>query len=112
MIFTATIKRFQKILNWYFEATLNINVKSLTGYTPKTEKDEEGNEKTLDPKDVTVTVKANSSVVYDKEILENTENLTVKFENSGNLTIEVLIEGVLKKKTYLDLNKETTLDIQ
>ena len=94
------------------EATLNINVKSLTGYTPKTEKDEEGNEKILEPQEVTVTVKANSAVVYDKEVLENSENLAVKFENSGNLTIEVLIEGVLKKKTYLDLNKETTLDIK
>ena len=94
------------------EAILNINVKSLSGYTPKTEKNEEGNEITLDPEKVAIKVTVGSDTVYNESVLENKENLTVKFNQSGNVTIKVYVDGVVKGPFYLDLNKETTLDIK
>ena len=105
---TLTVNKLPEIK----EATLNINVKSLTGYTPKTEKDEEGNETTLDPEKVKVKITANSDTVYDQSVLENKENLTVKFNKSGNVTIKVYVNEILKETSYLDLNTKTTLDIQ
>ncbi|MGN1299272.1 MAG: Stk1 family PASTA domain-containing Ser/Thr kinase [Candidatus Scatovivens sp.] len=94
------------------EATLNINVKSLSGYTPKEEKDEDGNTITVEPEKVTVKVTVGSDTVYNESVLENKENLTVKFSESGNVTIRVYIDGaVVAGPLYLDLNTKTTLDI-
>ena len=106
---TLTVNKLPEIK----EATLNINVKSLTGYTPKTEKDEEGKDVTVDPEKVTLKVTVGNDTVYNETVLENKENLTVKFNQSGNVTIKVYIDGgLVKGPLYLDLNTTTTLDIK
>jgi len=106
---TLTVNKLPEIK----EATLNINVKSLSGYTPKTEKDEEGNEKILDPEKVTLKVTVGNDTVYNEAVLENKESLTVKFNQSGNVTIKVYIDGgLVKGPLYLDLNTTTTLEIK
>jgi len=106
--------------------TVNINVRSFTGYvepsvneTPDTSLPGADGENTVDntvtvepqgPKNVNVTVKVTSQgsedTVYMKEVPENTENISATFEGVGTVTVKVYIAGVLEKTSTLNLNQE------
>ena len=92
--------------------TVNINVKSFTGYEPNkntnnnTTNTTEGEE----PKNVDVTVKVTSQgtedTVYKKQVPEDTENVSATFEGIGTVTVKVYISGVLEKTEMLNLNQD------
>jgi len=108
--------------------TVNINVRSFTGYvepeppvveTPDPSVPGEEGENSVDntvtvepqgPKNVNVTVKVTSQgsedTVYMKEVPENTENVSASFEGVGTVTVKVYIAGVLEKTSTLNLNQE------
>lgn len=105
---SITINKLQEIKS----GKVNINLKSLMGYTVK--EDEDGNE--IEPNSVEVVVKVTSNgtedTVYKKKHLENSENIIVNVEGIGNITVKVFVDGVRKSQNQLDLNStDTTLNI-
>ena len=84
--------------------TVNVNVKSFTGYTVK--KDEEG--KTITPKKVEVMIKVgDDDVVWQEKHSEDLEKLTVSVQGMGVITVRTYISGVLKSTNQLNLNDAT-----
>lgn len=116
---TLTVNQYAKIT----EGTVNINVKSLTGYTePPTEEKTETNtiSNTTDtnitqkkePKTVELKVTVDGDTVETRKVKENSTSETVKIKGAGNVTIKVFIDGNLKDTQSMDLTKTTTLTIE
>ena len=82
------------------KGTVNINVKSLTGYVE--EKDEEGN--VIDPEEVEVKVTVGADTIYNEKKKENTENISLNVEGIGTVNVKVYINGILKTQTNMNLN--------
>jgi serine/threonine-protein kinase len=117
---TLTVNKIQEIK----EGTVNIHVKSLTGYkeptTTKTtdskddktenktdNKTENKNETTgTTPKTVSVRVKVDEESVYNEKVLENTEVVNVTVKGKGTITVKVYIDEVLKDTRQMDLNSD------
>ena len=97
---SITVNQLQEIKN----GKVNINLKSVVGYTPK--KDENGN--TVTPNNVEVVVKVTSNgtedTIYKKKHPENTESITVDVQGIGTVTVKVFVDGVRKTQDQLDLN--------
>lgn len=110
---TITINKLPEIKS----GTVNINVKSLTGYTPlkvptNTTNDTNSTGGTVvTPKKVEVVVKVNDDVLYKESHSEDTEKVVATIQGIGNVTIRVLIDGVVKATKSLDLNVNNTIDI-
>ena len=92
--------------------TVNINVKSFTGYEPNknTNNNTTNTTESEKPKNVDVTVKVTSQgtedTVYKKQVPEDTENVSATFEGIGTVTVKVYISGVLEKTEMLNLNQD------
>lgn len=102
---TLTVNKIQEIK----EGTVNINVKSLTGYKP--EKDETGEIKK--PNDVVIRVTVDDENVYKQSVSENTENINVTIKGKGVVTVKVYVDEVRKENAQIDLNgSNTILDVK
>lgn len=92
--------------------TVNINVRSFTGYDPSDSSSENTTNTTEPegPKNVDVTVRVTSQgvedTVYKKEVPEDTENVSATFQGIGTVTVKVYISGVLEKTEMLNLNQD------
>ena len=93
--------------------TVNINVRSFTGYDPSDSSSENTTNTTgttTGPKNVDVTVRVTSQgtedTVYKKEVPEDTENVSATFQGIGTVTVKVYISGVLEKTEMLNLNQD------
>ena len=101
-------------------ATLNINVKSITGYTEKTEtkkiEQEDGTTKeekvTIKPKDVKLKVVVDGEQVEERTVSESSTNETVSIQGIGTVTVKVYIDGNLKKTEQINLNTTTEKTIE
>ncbi len=123
---TLTVNKIQQIK----EGTVNINLKSLTGYKEpekvtetenKTENKDENNKEqkentenknvteTAKPKNVSVRVKVNDESVYNQTHPENTENINVTVSGKGVIQIKVYVDEILKSQKQMDLNSENTI---
>ena len=100
--------------------TVNINVKELTGYKPSkpstnttntTNNTNSTSGTSVTPKKVEVVVKVNEDVLYKESHSEDTEKVVATIQGIGNVTIRVLIDGVVKATKSLDLNVNNTIDI-
>lgn len=98
---TLTVNKIQEVK----AGTVNINVKSLTGYTEK--KDEDG--KVVKPNNVSVRVAVNGETVDERSVAENTENVNVTVQGKGVIEIRVYIDEVRKYIGNMDLNGENTI---
>jgi len=118
--------------------TVNVNVKSITGYkeptTPPTDQnttnnvgdgnttDEVNNTTTTKPQEtkiptvklkVTVTSEGVTETAYEKEVSQANTNVPVSISGKGTVTIKVYIDGVAGGRTYeLNLDKENTLTVE
>lgn len=102
---TLTVNKIQEIK----EGTVNVNVKSLTGY--KQEKDENGEVKK--PGTVSVRVTVDDENVYKQTVSEDTENINVTIKGKGVVTVKVYIDEVRKENAQIDLNgSNTILDVK
>ena len=95
------------------KGTVNINLKSITGY--KEQKDEDGN--VIKPENVslkvTVTSGENVETAYENKISPATEKISVPITGKGTVVVKVYIDGVLGgRERSMNLNKETTLTIE
>ena len=92
--------------------TVNINVRSFTGYDSSDSSSENTTNTTEPegPKNVDVTVRVTSQgvedTVYKKEVPEDTENVSATFQGIGTVTVKVYISGVLEKTEMLNLNQD------
>lgn len=115
---TITVNKIQELK----EGTININVKSITGYKEKTsdtsktstEKDKkEGTQsattETNKPKNVTVMVKVDEEKVYEQSVLENVENLNVTIKAKGVVNIKVYVNDVRYANEQMDMNSSNTV---
>lgn len=102
---TLTVNKIQEIK----EGTVNVNVKSLTGYKP--EKDETGAIKK--PDDVVIRVTVDDENVYKQSVSEDTENINVTIKGKGVVTVKVYVDEVRKENAQIDLNgSNTILDVK
>ena len=97
--------------------TINVNLKSLTGYTPKTNEtlDEEGNTviEEVTPDKVKLVIKVGDDVIYDQEQYPSATSISTSFSTTGVKEVKVLVDGVTKKNESVDFSKgDTTLNIQ
>ena len=93
--------------------TVNVNLTSLTGYTPKTVStntvDSNGNTvvstETVKPDKVKLTIKVGDDTIYDQEQLPTETNITQTFSTTGVKEVKVLVDGVTKKTETVDFSK-------
>lgn len=113
---TITINEYQAMKH----GTININVASLIGYTPKYEKvedgvDEDGNTKykevLVTPDKVKLVVTVDNVTVESKDVSEDSKNVSVGFDGEGTVRIRVTIDGIQRATKDLNLNTETTINI-
>lgn len=83
------------------QGTVNINVKSLTGYLEQKNDDGE----VIQPKNVSVRVTVDDKEVYKQNVSEDTENLNVTIKGENIVTVKVYIDEVLKQNFQMDLNE-------
>ncbi len=102
---TLTVNKIQEIK----EGTVNVNVKSLTGYKP--EKDETGAIKK--PDNVVIRVTVDDENVYKQSVSADTENINVTIKGKGVVTVKVYVDEVRKENAQIDLNgSNTILDVK
>jgi len=116
--------------------TVNVNVKSITGYKENTsssgnqntsnnvgEDNEVTNNTTTNTTTetkvptvklkVTVTSEGVTETAYEKSVSQANTNVPVSISGKGTVTIKVYIDGVAGGRTYqLNLDKETTLTVE
>lgn len=93
--------------------TVNVNLTSLTGYTPKTVStntvDSNGNtvvtSETVKPDKVKLTIKVGDDTIYDQEQLPTETNISQTFSTTGVKEVKVLVDGVTKKTETVDFSK-------
>jgi len=100
---TLTVNKHQQIKN----GTVQINLKSLTGY--KEEKDEKG--EVIEPKAVELRVDVEGETQYKEKHNPDMTDIKVPVSGIGTVTIKVYIDGVLKPTgtKNLDLNSANSL---
>ena len=105
---TLTVNKIQELK----EATINVHVKSITGYkeSESSEKDDE-NKKT--PKNVTVRINVDDEDVYKQSVPENTEIITKTIKAKGVANVRVYIDEVRYANEQIDMNgNNTVLDVK
>ena len=98
---TLTINKIQETK----DGTININVKSLTGYIQQKDEDEN----IIPPKKILLKVDVDDKEVYNKEVLEDTENVDIKVKGINIISVKIYIDGKLKKETQLNFNESNAI---
>ena len=105
------------ILCWFKKSTVtvNVNLKSLTGYTPQTTNvatntvDSNGNtvyeQQEVTPNKVKLTIKVGDDTIYDQEQYPSATNITQTFSATGVKEVKVMVDGVTKKSETVDFSK-------
>ena len=93
---TITVNKIAQIKT----GTVQINLKSLTGY--KEEKDEEG--EVIEPEKVEVKVTVGNDTVYKEKQNPDLTDIKVPVSGVGTITVKVYVDDVRKGEKSLDLN--------
>ena len=113
-VITITVNRIEEVKS----GTVTVNVKSITGYTPKYTKNEEtGEEVLVEPENVklrvTVTSQGTTETAYEQNVKPTNEAVSVKVSGKGTITVKVYIDGVLGGREYqMNLNDKTSLTVE
>lgn len=96
--------------------TVNVNLKALTGYTPKTTEtvDENGNTVTeeVTPDKVKLVIKVGEDTIYDQDQYPSSTAISARFTTSGVKEVKVLVDGVTKKTESVDFSKgDSTVNV-
>ncbi len=87
------------------KGTINVNVKSLLEGKIEYEKDG------VTEKKVKLEIRVNDAAIYSEEVNPSIESISKTFTNKGYVQIKVLINGVKKSETGMDLESETSITI-
>ena len=89
-----TVNKIEQIKN----GTVNVNLKSLTGYTePKANESKE-------VPSVTVKITVDGDNVYEEKHKKDTTKITKTIQGKGNVEVKVWIDGKLEQTKNLDMN--------
>lgn len=106
---TLTVNKIQELK----EGTVNVYVKSLTGYqepAKSTDKEKESEKQTAtSPKKVKVRISVDEEDVYKEDVLENTEVITHTIKAKGVVNVKVYIDEVRYANEQLDMNGSSTV---
>ena len=125
---TITVNKIQELK----EGTINVYVKSLTGYKEEQTKTEETNKddknknnnkddkttketsgdkttETTKVKNVTVRINVDDEDVYKQDVPENTEIITHTIKAKGVVNVKVYIDGIRYSNEQMDMNSENTV---
>ena len=89
------------------EATITINVKSLTGGYEISEKDNTnstGSSSTTTVKEKKLTVKVGEDKVYEKKVDLNATNIQTKISGKGTVRVRVYVDDILELQKDINLN--------
>lgn len=89
------------------EATITINVKSLTGGYEISEKDNTnstGSSSTTTVKEKKLTVKVGEDKVYEKKVDLNATNIQTKISGKGTVRVRVYVDDILESQKDINLN--------
>lgn len=89
------------------EATITINVKSLTGGYEISEKDKTnstGSSSTTTVKEKKLTVKVGEDKVYEKKVDLNATNIQTKISGKGTVRVRVYVDDILESQKDINLN--------
>ena len=92
------------------EATITINVKSLTGGYEVPDKENTnttnttGSSSSTTVKEKKLTVKVGEDKVYDKKVDLNSTNIQTKISGKGTVTVKVYVDDILKSQKDINLN--------
>lgn len=88
------------------KGTINVNVKSLLGGVVNYEEDG------VTPKKVKLEIRVEDKNIYTEEVDPSLESVSATFTNKGYVAIKVLIDGIKKADTgmNLEIETETTID--
>ena len=105
---TLTVNKIQELK----EATINVHVKSITGYKePESSEKDDENKKT--PKNVTVRINVDDEDVYKQSVPENTEIIPKTIKAKGVANVRVYIDEVRYANEQIDMNgNNTVLDVK
>ena len=97
--------------------TVNVNLQTLTGYTPKTTEtvDADGNTVTeeITPDKVKLEIKVGEDTIYDQDQYPTSTAISAKFSTTGVKEVKVLVDGVTKKSESVDFSKgDATVNAQ
>ena len=119
---TITVNKIEALVT----GTIKVNLKALresygksVEYTEKQEdsgeKDENGDPIMKTVKQVKtseVVIQAGNDTIYSEKVAQDKTDLTATVTGRGTIDIKVQVDGVVRKTTRMNLNKETTLTIQ
>ena len=102
---TITINQLPEVK----QGTVNVYVRSLTGYQPQ--KDENG--VTIEPENVEVRIVVGEDVQFKESFPPDTEKVTANIQGIGNVIVKVYVDDVMRKTQTIDLNSNNTvLDVR
>lgn len=101
---TITVNEFDEIKT----ATINVNVKSVGGYSKQVD-EETGEEKTVY---VPLKVTVNDEQVINEQVDTMTTNKEISTQGSGTVKIKVYLDGNLKRTETLNFNTQTSITIE
>jgi serine/threonine-protein kinase len=106
---TLTVNKIQELK----EGTINVYVKSITGYKEdqKTNTNTESGKETpkTTPKKVKVRISVDDEDVYKEDVLENTEVITHTIKAKGVVNIRVYVDEVRYANEQMDMNGSNTV---
>lgn len=109
---TLTVNKIEELK----EGTINVYVKSITGYKEETKTTTQGTEdgkatstEKTTPKKVKVRISVDDEDVYKEDVLENTEVITHTIKAKGVVNVKVYIDEVRYANEQLDMNGSSTV---
>ncbi len=101
---TITVNEFDEIK----KGTINVNVKSIGGYTKQID-EETGEEKTVY---VPLRVTVDGEQVINEQVVTTVTNKSISIQGSGTVTIKVYLDDNLKRTETLNFNNQTSITIE
>jgi len=102
---TITVNKIEELK----QGTVNVHVKSITGYKETTDSKDD---KTT-PKKVPVRISIDGDDVYKENVAENTEVITYNFKAKGTVNIRVYVDEVRHANEQMDMKgSNTVLDVK
>ena len=108
---TITVNKIEEMK----QGTINVHVKSITGYKESTNNDSKDGEdkKASTSKNVSVRINVDGDDVYKESVPENTEVITYTLKAKGVVNIKVYVDEVRYANEQMDMNgSNTILDVK
>ena len=100
---TLTVNKIKEMK----QGTINVYIKSLTGYKEKAKDEDE--KKNSKPKKVSLRINVDGDDVYKEDVQEDTEVVTYTLKAKGVVNIKVYIDDIRYANEQMDMNGNNTI---